>query len=70
MVDILKSMLGRDSEDEDLCKNFDDKRSYFGKQSPRVRCAFGNVCIYQRCDCREDVSVKLEIHDWWTWLGC
>ena len=26
-------MLGRDSEDEDLCKNFDDKRSYFGMQN-------------------------------------
>ena len=33
----MKSMLGRDSEDEDLCKNFDDKRSYFGRQNSTLR---------------------------------
>ena len=42
MVEMLKLMLGRDSEDEidqDLCLNL----RY--ELNPRVRCAFGNVCL-------------------------
>ena len=61
MVEILKLMLGRDSEDE-ICKNLlYDLRSYFGKQNLTLGSVLplAMFVIYQAPDLKSSFSVIL-----------
>ena len=72
MVEILKLMLGRDSEDidQDLCKNL------WYELNPRVRCAFGNVLKLQMKTHIGDgpwyfiflVTLGIRTSSTWLWL--